>query len=43
MVGLNEDFAGRYPHQLSGGQARALALSPKLILADDFFNFFFDW
>ena len=41
MVGLNEDFAGRYPHQLSGGQARrigvarALALGPKLVIADE--------
>ncbi len=41
MVGLPADFAERYPHQLSGGQARrigvarALALSPKLILADE--------
>ncbi|WP_406703836.1 ABC transporter ATP-binding protein [Sodalis sp.] len=37
MVGLPAAFIDRYPHQLSGGQARrvAVALRPKLIIADE--------
>lgn len=41
LVGLPRDFAERYPHQLSGGQARrvgvarAIALDPVLVIADE--------
>ena len=40
-VGLTPEFAARYPHELSGGQAqrvaiaRALILSPKVLICDE--------